>query len=123
MADLPEPEDAFDEKLLADIREYGWHCVLVANEHHPEHAERNAALGPHPVYDATFAYTVGLWQTHTHPEVILVGRWPQAHAILANVVSIIEEGMHFRPGIHPTRSWKALPFASGTFRRISGRSF
>jgi hypothetical protein len=30
--DLPEPEDAFEEELVADVRAFGWHCVLVADE-------------------------------------------------------------------------------------------
>ena len=96
--DLPEPEDSFDEKLIADIHAYGWHCILVADEHHPEHAAENAALRPHDVYDATFAYTVGLWLTHGHPEVALVGRWQAAHGILAAAVDLIEAGGRFAPG-------------------------
>ena len=96
--DLPEAEDAFDEKLLADVRDVGWHCLLVADEHHPEHATANRALPPHPVYDATFAYTAGLWLTRDHPELILVGRWQHAHAILAAVVSLIEEGSALTAG-------------------------
>lgn len=96
--DLPEPEDGKDEKLLADIRDYGWHCVLVADEYHPEHAEQNAALGPHPIYDAAFAYTVGLWLTLSHPELILVGRWKQAHDILDSAVSLLEDGATFAAG-------------------------
>jgi hypothetical protein len=96
--DLPSAEDSFDEKLLADVREYGWHCVLVADEHHPHHAEANAALGPHPIYDAAFAYTVGLWLTRRHPELVLVGRWQHAHAILAAAVVLVEEGTVFVAG-------------------------
>ncbi len=96
--DLPEPEGALDEKLLADIHEHGWHCVLVADESHPEHAERNAALGPHSIYDAAFAYTVGLWLTQSHPELVLVGRWQRAHGILASAVSLLEDGTRFAPG-------------------------
>jgi len=89
--DLPPPQDAFDEKLVADIRTLGWHCVLVADEHHPEHTALNAALGPHPVYDAAFAYTVGLWLAHAHPELVLVGRWQQAHAIIGAAVSLVAD--------------------------------
>lgn len=96
--DLPDPEDAFDEKLVADIREYGWHCVLVADEHHPQHAEQNAAMGPHPIYDAAFAYTVGLSLTLSHPELVLVGRWQHQHAILATAVSLIDDGARFAAG-------------------------
>ena len=72
--DLPGPEDSFDEKLIADVRTFGWHCLHVADEHHPEHAEQNAAEGRHPIYDAAFSYTLGLWLTHSHPELVLVGR-------------------------------------------------
>ncbi len=72
--------------------------MLVADEYDAEHAEQTAALGPHPIYDAGFAYTVGLWLTRTHPELVLVGRWQQAHAILAAAVSLIDEGVHFAPG-------------------------
>jgi hypothetical protein len=96
--DLPSAEDSFDEKLLADVRAYGWHCMLVADEHHPHHAAANAALGPHLIYDAAFAYTVGLWLTRRHPELVLVGRWQHAHAILAAAVALVEEGAAFVAG-------------------------
>ena len=96
--DLPEPENDFDVRVIADIERYGWHCLRVADEHHPEHAELNAALPPHPIYDAAFAYTVGLSLTLKHPELVLVGRWPAAHPILAEVVRLIENGQRFAAG-------------------------
>jgi hypothetical protein len=96
--DLPQPESDFDERVVADVRRYGWHCVLVADEHHPEHAALNAARGPHPVYDAAFAYTVGLWLTKDQPELVLVGRWQQAHGIIAAAVESITGGRRRAPG-------------------------
>jgi Domain of unknown function (DUF4262) len=96
--DLPQPENDFDERLVADVRNHGWHCVLVADEHHPEHAASNAALGRHAVYDAAFAYTVGLCLTKDHPELVLVGRWQQAHAILAAAVDLSTGGRRLAPG-------------------------
>ena len=96
--DLPQPENDFDERLVADVRNHGWHCVLVADEHHPEHAALNAALGRHAVYDAAFAYTVGLWLTKDHPELVLVGRWQQAHAILAAAVALVSGGRRLAVG-------------------------
>ena len=96
--DLPQPEDAFDEKLLADVRTYGWHCLHVADEHRPEQAEETAALAPHPIYDATFSYTVGLWLTQRNPELVLVGRWKQNYDIIASAVSVIKEGQRFEVG-------------------------
>ena len=98
VVDLPEPEDGFDQKLIADVRTYGWHCLHVADEHHAEHAEKNAVLGPHPIYDAAFSYTVGLWLTQSHPELVLVGRWKQNHAIIASAVALIKEGQRFEVG-------------------------
>ena len=131
--DLPEPEDSFDEKLLADVRTYGWHVVHVADEHHPEHEAQNVALGPHPIYDAAFAYTVGLWLTRSHPELVLTGRWTQAHGILAAAVSAIEDGERFEVGstsdrvlegysvrfgaVTPARRTELLTYASWANRR------
>jgi hypothetical protein len=114
--ELPEPEDSFDEKLLADVREYGWHFIHVADEHHPEHAAENAALEPHPIYDAAFGYTVGLSLTRAHPELVLVGRWPHAHAIVANAVAEIDRGVRFEPG---SRNDQILEGYSVTFARVS----
>lgn len=97
--DLPAPEDDFDAKLLADVRERGWHCVLVADEHHPHHRDAAAAPEPHPLYDATFGYTVGLGRREPrHPELVLVGRWPHPEGILAAAVALIEDGAAFAAG-------------------------
>ena len=96
--DLPEPRDESDVQLIADLRVHGWHCIHVADEHHPEHAAENQALGPHPVYDAAFSYTVGLSLTRSHPELVLVGRWKQNHGIISTAVSVIEEGTRFEVG-------------------------
>ena len=95
---FPRPESEQDERALDYVRHVGWHCVLVADEHHPEHAEANAALEPHPVYDAAFAYTVGVWRTWEHPELILVGRWQHAHDYLAALVEMVRGGERFAPG-------------------------
>jgi Domain of unknown function (DUF4262) len=114
--DLPEPQDAFDRKLVDDVREHGWHCVLVADEHHPEHAALNRALGPHPVYDAAFAYTVGLWLTRGHPELLLVGRWQHAHAILASAVALVATGRRLKGG---ETSGQVLDGYDVRFARIS----
>ena len=114
--ELPQPEDRFDEKLLADVRRYGWSFIEVADEHHPEHAAENAALLPHPIYDAAFAYTVGLSLTRAHPEVVLVGRWSHAHAIVATVVAEIDDGMRFEPG---SRSDRILERCDVAFAAVS----
>jgi hypothetical protein len=95
---FPPAETPAERQVLADIVEYGWHCVLVADEHHSHHAAENAALPPHEVYDAAFAYTVGVWGTFRHPELVLVGRWQHAHGYLNVLVEMIREGHRFGPG-------------------------
>lgn len=95
---FPPAETPAERQVVADIGEYGWHCIQVADEHHPEHAAENAALPPHEVYDAAFSYTVGVWRTFGHPELILVGRWAHAHAYLNVIVEMVREGGRFAPG-------------------------
>jgi hypothetical protein len=78
-------------------RSYGWHCIQVADEYHPEHAAENAALPPHAVYDAAFSYTVGSCRTFQHPRTDR--RWAlAARAWLNVIVEMIREGQRFAPG-------------------------
>jgi hypothetical protein len=46
----------------------------------------------------SFAYTIGLWLTFDHPELVLVGPWSAWHGILANAVELIKDGRQFSPG-------------------------
>jgi hypothetical protein len=93
--ELPEPESTVDEKVLADIREYGWHCLRVAPRAAPDPDVSGRDLLPD---GASFAYTIGLWLTLDHPELILVGPWSAWHGILARVVELIKDGRRFSPG-------------------------
>lgn len=55
--ELPEPDDDFDRKLLADFARVGWAVVGI-----PADDE-----GP------SYAFSIGLHRAHSHPEVILIG--------------------------------------------------
>jgi hypothetical protein len=54
---LPDPADEHDRKLLADVEQPGWHVIAVQEDEE----------GP------GFAYSIGLYHTFEHPEVILFG--------------------------------------------------
>ena len=97
---LPKPTDPGDEKVLADIRKFGFHAKHVRKGAHPEHAQEEATLPPNPVYDAGVSYTVGLPYSHGHPEIALTGPLPddRAHDILWGAVTLIERGARFAPG-------------------------
>lgn len=84
---LPEPENAFDQKVLADIAQYGWHCLMVDDGEHCEHPEHQGSC---PLSGPPFAYSVGLWRSHRAPELILTGLARRAHAVLWRVVELIE---------------------------------
>jgi hypothetical protein len=98
---LPQPENAFDEKLVADVRAYGWHCILVgaAGEAEPP-----------------FAYTVGLFHTYDHPELILVGRWQHAHGILSAAVELVGDGATLAPGDESDEVLEGYPVRFGPVR-------
>lgn len=64
--------DDSERSVLDDISEYGWHCVGIL-----------------PSKDTVqYAFTVGLYHTYGHPELIIFGLKPEiAHEILANAVA------------------------------------
>jgi len=112
---LPKPTDSGDEKVLASIEEFGFHAMHVRPWHHPEHADANAKLGPHPIYDVGVSYTVGLPYSHDHAELVVVGGLPdeRAHDILWEVVHLIERGEAFTAGDQSDLVLRDLPARFG----------
>jgi hypothetical protein len=66
-----------DDKLIADIEEFGWSVLLIeATDYLP-----------------SFAYTVGLWKNYNHPEIISFGLSAQTlHAILNIAGETVKSG-------------------------------
>jgi hypothetical protein len=78
-----DPEEVRDRKLLSDVEEFGWHVALI-----PEDDE-----GP------AFAFTVGLYRTFGHPEVIVFGLGIQAmHGIVNVIGEEVRQGRRFSQG-------------------------
>jgi hypothetical protein len=72
-----------DEKVIADVAEFGWHVIKV-----PEDVE-----GP------AFAFTIGLTKTFAHPEVIIFGlALSTMHGTLNNIGALVRAGKRFEPG-------------------------
>ena len=82
---LPEAEDDSDRKLLADVAAHGWHIVGVnADEAGPE-----------------FAFSVGLFYTLGHPEILIMGLRHSISASLINDIGdAIRSGNKFEAGRH-----------------------
>jgi Domain of unknown function (DUF4262) len=80
---LPTPEDDTDSKLLADIKRVGWVVIGIEAD----------AEGP------GFAFSVGLFHTLGHPEVLLMGlRVPIAHRLINDIGKAIRAGRRFEAG-------------------------
>lgn len=54
---MREAKDEHERKALADVQQHGWHVLKVMEDNE----------GP------AFAYTVGLYHSFGHPELIVVG--------------------------------------------------
>jgi hypothetical protein len=66
-----------EQKVIDDIANFGWHCVSI----HPE----GELVG--------YAFTVGLFQTYGHPELIIFGLSAKvAHQILAIAADAAKSG-------------------------------
>jgi hypothetical protein len=79
----PEAQDDDERKVLDDVRDYGWHAVGVEEDDE----------GP------PFTYTVGLYHSFGHPEIIVLGVPPSiGFGILTNLADEIRIGREFAPG-------------------------
>jgi hypothetical protein len=76
-------------RILADITEYGWHAInVVEDDGHPP-----------------WTFTIGLYDTWSYPELIIVGRSrATAHEILTSIVDELEGNRRLDlTGDHPYR--------------------
>jgi hypothetical protein len=70
-------EDASEQQVIDDVATYGWHCVNI----HPEDEH------------AGYAFTVGLFKSYGHPELIIFGLPGKvAHQILAIAADAAKSG-------------------------------
>lgn len=80
---LPDPEDDRDRKLLADVARVGWAVVGI-----PEDDIRPG-----------FTFSVGLYRTFGHPEVILIGLPLRVAYQLVNAVgAAVKAGVRYEGG-------------------------
>jgi hypothetical protein len=78
-----EARTAGDQKLLNDIEEYGWHVVKVMGDE----------VGP------GFGYSVGLYKSFGHPEIIIIGlKLDLILSIINRIGEDIRSGKIFDPG-------------------------
>ena len=92
--------DRPDQELLDIIASTGWAVITVSTD----------ALGP------GFAYSIGLYATFQHPEIIIVGLdLDIAHGLINDIGSAIRQGAHMRAGETSDAFLEDYPC---TFRRV-----
>ena len=74
---LPTPSDDYEQSVFDNIRDHGWHCTSVGSgDGHP-----------------AFSYSIGLFQTYDHPELVILGLSPElSNGILWEVARAAERG-------------------------------
>jgi len=82
---LTRPDDDGERRAIDDIRKYGVHILHIFDGEGK---------------DPSFSYTVGLWHTHHHPEIIIIGlKEDLRHTLLNNLNYHIGHGRMFTDGL------------------------
>ncbi len=82
---LPAPQDDYDRAILGDIERVGWSVIQIGNEEDY----------PGPPY----SFSLGLYHTHGHPELILLGLGAAAAGqIINDVGDAVAAGLRIEPG-------------------------
>jgi hypothetical protein len=101
----PEPADEYDRKLLADVEQHGWHVMGVEEDDE----------GP------AFAYSIGLYRSFRHPEVIVLGLPVQVmHRLINAVGEEVRSGERFE---HLDESDEVLDGYNVAFRTVEWRHY
>lgn len=76
----PEPRNGSERKLLEDVASHGCHILHVA-------ARADEAWEP------PFSYSVGLWRSYNHPEIVVFGlSFENARVLINNVAELARSG-------------------------------
>lgn len=83
MRELPQPRDDADRKVLADIASHGWHVIKVQQ----------------PDELPGWAFSMGLYHSYGHPEVVLFGLpLERMHTIINVVGELVASGARLHGG-------------------------
>jgi hypothetical protein len=95
--------DEIDARVRGDIERHGWHVVIVPPE----------AGSP------GWAHSIGLFERHRHPELLVFGSEPRRLGALVNALGArVRAGQVFEAGADASGVLDALPFA---FRAVARR--
>jgi hypothetical protein len=103
--DPPAAQDDGDRKLLADIERHGWHMLGITEDND----------GP------AFAYSVGLWHSFEHPEILVIGLGTDVmFGMINGIGEAVRDGNRFE---HLFESGDILAGFNVAFRRVEPRYY
>jgi len=100
---LPRPGDRGETQIIQDVLQYGWHVLGVSAD-------------PGKT-DPPFSYSIGLYYTFGHPEVVITGLpHKTAHSIINAVVERLQSVGPFVPNV---RTGQVLEAHDIVMRQVS----
>ena len=95
---LPAAQNDYDRAVLGDIGRIGW-SVIQINPDKPDDS------------DPLYSFSLGLFHTHNHPEIILLGLpHPIAGQIINNIGGLVLLGQRIEPGFNDKLASVPLAF-------------
>jgi hypothetical protein len=105
-ARLPAPKDDYDRAILGDIARVGWSVIQI----NPDD----------PRSQPPYSFSVGLYHTHGHPEVILLGL---NHAVAGSIINNIGGLVMLGRKIEPDRRYDDFTNAGTVFKVVDSRFY
>lgn len=100
--------DDMEDHVRANVEEHGWHVMLVPGGEEPD--------------EPAFAYTIGLWHSFQHPELICFGLPDEVAAgALNNCGDEVEAGRELGEGSRSDEAFDGLECAFREFPRAAYR--
>jgi hypothetical protein len=103
---LPAPTDDHDRAILGDIARVGWSVIQIDPDN--------------PQTQPPYSFSLGLYHTHHHPEIILLGLpHPVAGKIINHIGGVIKLGAK----IEPDRPYTDFTSAPTIFKAVDPRHY
>ncbi len=103
---LPEPKDRYDRAVLSDIEKIGWSVIQIEPEP--------------PRYPVRYSFSVGMYHTHQHPEIILLGLRPE---IAGKIINTIGAMVVLGEKVEPDRVYTDYTTSGTVFKVVDPRYY
>jgi Domain of unknown function (DUF4262) len=103
---LPAAKDEYDRAILGDIARVGWSVIQIDPDD--------------PKTESPYSFSVGLFHTHGHPEIILLGL---PHAVAGKIINHIGGVIKLGKKIEPDRRYEEFTSIPTIFKKVDPRHY